>query len=91
MRETELLRLDGFRSSCGFKLTILASLARCLLCRFAEARTKRPGTELRYEFVDSPKLGTEEWLEPAQYDVVTCMFAIHYFFVAEKALKQVGA
>ncbi|KAL4858009.1 mRNA cap guanine-N7 methyltransferase 1 [Chlorella vulgaris] len=56
--------------------------------RFAEARTKRPGTELRYEFVDSPKLGTEEWLEPAQYDVVTCMFAIHYFFVAEKALKQ---
>lgn len=30
-----------------------------------------------------------EWREDRQYDVVTCMFAIHYFFVTEAALKQV--
>ncbi len=56
---------------------------------FEEARSKRPHAELRYEFVDSPLLGLEEWREPQQYDVVTCMFAIHYFFVSEPALKQV--
>jgi SAM-dependent methyltransferase len=58
--------------------------------RFEEARAKRPEMELDYEFVDSPMLGVSEWREDRQYDVVTCMFAIHYFFVTEKALKQVG-
>lgn len=58
-------------------------------CRFAEAVKKRPGQELRYEFVDSSLLGTAEWKEAVQYDVITCMFAIHYFFVTEQALKQV--
>jgi len=36
------------------------------------------------------QLGVSEWREDRQYDVVTCMFAIHYFFVTEQALKQVG-
>lgn len=36
-----------------------------------------------------PQLGVSEWREERQYDVVTCMFAIHYFFVTEAALKQV--
>ncbi|KAL4442986.1 hypothetical protein ABPG77_008477 [Micractinium sp. CCAP 211/92] len=56
--------------------------------RFAEAQAKRPNQQLDYQFVDTPSLGLEEWREPAQYDVVTCMFAIHYFFVSEAALKQ---
>jgi hypothetical protein len=56
--------------------------------RFAEARQKRPAQDLRYEFVDTPLLGTAEWREPQQYDVVTCMFAVHYFFVTEQTLKQ---
>jgi mRNA (guanine-N7-)-methyltransferase len=56
--------------------------------RFAEAQAKRRHQELAYEFVDSPQLGASEWREARQYDVVTCMFAIHYFFVTEQVLKQ---
>ena len=56
---------------------------------FAEAQAKRQQLELAYEFVDSPQLGAAEWREARQYDVVTCMFALHYFFVTEQALKQV--
>lgn len=56
--------------------------------RFAEAKTKRPQQQLDYAFVDSPALGVEEWKEAEPYDAVTCMFAIHYFFVSEQALKQ---
>jgi len=40
------------------------------------------------EFTDTPDLGIKEWKEPREYDVVTCMFALHYFFVSESALKQ---
>lgn len=65
-------------------------LALLLAHSFAEAREKRPGQQLDYEFVDSPALGVQEWREARQYDAVTCMFAIHYFFVTEQALKQVG-
>ena len=36
----------------------------------------------------SPDLGQKPWAEPRLYDAVTCMFAIHYFFVSEAALKQ---
>ena len=57
--------------------------------RFEEARAKRSSLNLNYEFVDTPLLGLEEWREPRQYAAVTCMFAIHYFFVSESALKQV--
>ena len=40
------------------------------------------------EFMDTPALGIEEFREGTLYDAVTCMFALHYFFVSEKALKQ---
>ncbi|PSC71583.1 Golgi apparatus membrane ECHIDNA [Micractinium conductrix] len=56
--------------------------------RFSEAAEKRPDMSLDYQFEDTPLLGVQEWREPRQYDVVTCMFAIHYFFVTEAALKQ---
>ncbi len=44
---------------------------------------------LRCDFVATPDLGLREWREEEPYDAVTCMFAIHYFFVSESALKQV--
>ena len=58
--------------------------------RYEEARGKHRQTPLSTlcEFIDTPNLGLEEWKEPQQYDVVTCMFALHYFFVSEAALKQ---
>ena len=40
------------------------------------------------EFVATPELGQKEWKEPREYDAVTIMFAIHYFFDSEAALKQ---
>ena len=43
---------------------------------------------LTAEFVASPDLGQKEWREPRQYAAVTVMFAIHYFFDSEAALKQ---
>lgn len=46
----------------------------------------RLGPLLEAEFVDSDQLGVSLWKEPQQYDAVTCMFAIHYFFVTEHAL-----
>lgn len=36
--------------------------------------------------MDSDQLGVSEWREGQHFDVVTCMFAIHYFFVSEHAL-----
>jgi len=41
------------------------------------------------EFLDTPNLGIADWKEAQEYDVITCMFALHYFFVSEAALKQV--
>jgi hypothetical protein len=46
------------------------------------------GPLLEAEFVDSDQLGLSLWKEPRQYDAVTCMFAIHYFFVTERALDN---
>jgi mRNA (guanine-N7-)-methyltransferase len=43
---------------------------------------------MQVEFVASSELGQSKWEEPQQYDAVTCMFAIHYFFVSEAALRQ---
>ena len=40
------------------------------------------------EFEDSSILGIEEFREKEPFDAVTCMFALHYFFVSEKALKR---
>lgn len=62
---------------------------RLVVRRLAEAQQKRRGAELQCDFVATPDLGIKEWREEEQYDVVTCMFAIHYFFVSEAALKQV--
>ena len=38
--------------------------------------------------MDSDQLGASEWRESQQYDAVTCMFAIHYFFVSQAALHR---
>lgn len=59
------------------------------LCRLNEALQAREGVQLVADFVATPDLGIREWREEEQFDAVTCMFAIHYFFVSEKALKQV--
>lgn len=58
--------------------------------RFSEAQARKSELSLDYSFEASPELGLSEWKESERYDAVTCMFAVHYFFVAEKALKQVG-
>lgn len=55
--------------------------------RYRQALEKKPVRTV-VEFVDSSILGIEEFREPEQYDAVTCMFALHYFFVSEKALKR---
>ena len=44
---------------------------------------------LEAEFEVSSSLGTAEWKDAGrQYDAVTCMFALHYFFASERSLKQ---
>ena len=40
------------------------------------------------EFLVTDQLGISEWREAAPFDVVTCMFAVHYFFFSEAALKR---
>ncbi len=41
------------------------------------------------EFEVSSQLGTAEWRDGGrQYDAVTCMFALHYFFASERSLQQ---
>lgn len=59
--------------------------------RFQEMRVKRQrmnrGADIAADFEDTPLLGQQEWKEPEQYDAITCMFAIHYFFASEKAIK----
>ena len=44
------------------------------------------------EFEASDILGVQDWVDEPEkapkYDAVTCMFAIHYFFVTPQALKQ---
>lgn len=45
------------------------------------------GADIEADFEDTPLLGQQEWRESAQYDAITCMFAIHYFFASEKAVK----
>lgn len=54
--------------------------------RYQEAQKRRKNMVTQCEFVDTPNLGIEEWREPRQYDIATCMFALHYFFVSEAAL-----
>eukprot|EP00798_Chlamydomonas_sp_ICE-L_P020941 gene20941-27790_t len=40
------------------------------------------------EFEACSELGETQWNDGNQYDVVTCMFAMHYFFEGERNLKQ---
>ena len=56
--------------------------------RYQETRRKRPGAATVCEFADTPTLGLQEWKDERLYDSVTCMFALHYFFVTETALRQ---
>lgn len=49
-----------------------------------------PGCGLRVEFGVTDTLGSGQWREPFQYDAVTCMFAVHYFFLAEDTLKVIA-
>ena len=56
--------------------------------RFLEASEKRKCLGTVCEFMASHTLGLDEHKEGRQYDAVTCMFALHYFFVTEQALKQ---
>jgi 2-polyprenyl-3-methyl-5-hydroxy-6-metoxy-1,4-benzoquinol methylase len=58
--------------------------------RYRQAVEKRgaAGVGTVVEFMDSSVLGIEEFREEELYDAVTCMFALHYFFVSQKALKQ---
>ncbi len=54
-----------------------------------QAKSLRAGCNaLVAEFVATPDLGQKEWKEQRRYAAVTIMFAIHYFFDSEEALKQ---
>ena len=55
--------------------------------RFHQVK-KRKNTKLEATFNHVTCLGTKEITWDCQYDVVTCMFAIHYFFVSEQAIKM---
>ena len=52
----------------------------------AEAAVLYVDAVLEAEFLASPELGLSVWQEPREYDAVTCMFALHYFFASEKTL-----
>jgi len=56
--------------------------------RYRDAVLKKGEMKTLCEFHDSHTLGVQEFKDERQYDAVTCMFALHYFFVSEKALKQ---
>ncbi len=51
------------------------------------ASTCPAGCEMQVEFMENPSLGAYDWREPIQYDVVACMFAIHYFFASEDIVR----
>ena len=61
---------------------LLASYSSTL-CASADA-----DAVLEAEFLASPELGLSVWQEPREYDAVTCMFALHYFFASEKTLHM---
>lgn len=56
--------------------------------RYAKALADKRNIGTICEFADSSVLGIEEFREGTLYDAITCMFALHYFFVSEKALRQ---
>ena len=67
---------------------MLHSSWQLCMCRASGKMGGLAGSALRAEFVDSDQLGASEWREPWQYDAITCMFAIHYFFVSQAALHR---
>eukprot|EP00884_Botryococcus_braunii_P022897 jgi/Botrbrau1/9291/Bobra.0111s0016.1 len=56
--------------------------------RYEDAIHEKPDAILIADFEASDKLGVEPLFEARKYDAVTCMFAIHYFFVSEKAITM---
>jgi mRNA (guanine-N7-)-methyltransferase len=54
--------------------------------RYAEvARTKKIKTKV--EFVHTSSLGTSKWKDDKEYDVITCMFAMHYISDREDTMR----
>ncbi len=49
------------------------------------------GLKLQADFVHITTLSEEPLQEPRQYNVATCMFAIHYFFDKPQSLKTLLA
>jgi hypothetical protein len=47
----------------------------------------RAGSRLQAEFQQIDSLAAEHFEAPRQFDVATCMFAMHYFFDKQEALK----
>ena len=57
--------------------------------RFHQTKQKRrKHSTMEATFHHVTCLGTKELEWDCQYDVVTCMFAIHYFFVSEEAIQM---
>lgn len=56
--------------------------------RFGELKAKRgSGSRLQAEFQHIDSLAAEHFEAPRHFDVATCMFAMHYFFDKQEALK----
>lgn len=49
----------------------------------AKRRHRAVAKELQCTFLHSTNLGKEVWTSSQKYDMVTCMFALHYFFSSE--------
>ncbi|MEW5310554.1 MAG: hypothetical protein WDW38_002342 [Sanguina aurantia] len=56
--------------------------------RFKEQSEESKEHQPQCVFEQSASLGETDLIEEQPYDVVTCMFAMHYFFINEAALDQ---
>lgn len=65
-----------------------AALSQEAARRCEEMVQSTPGCRMKCDFECTDQLGVREMREPRQYDVVGCMFALHYFFVTEAALHN---
>ena len=63
-----------------------------LLCHYCLRPLQTPiglaDISLQAEFQETELLGKQEMKLEAQFDAVTCMFAIHYFFASKPALDN---
>lgn len=48
----------------------------------------KKGLKLNAEFEAKEDLGEKEWIDKEQYDVITCMFALHYFFESQHSFER---